>query len=111
RRRAVVDDTDLVYKVRQALRDQLRVPEVFAQLRTSDLPKADAMAIADVAVAIQSSAAASFLLAHLEKISEPGETMTRYLRHAVRFLPENDLDKLAGLTRSKFGGDVDLQLA
>ena len=46
-----------------------------------------------------------------KKFSELRETMTRYLQHAVRFLPEKDLDRLADFTRAKFAGDMDLQLA
>jgi len=105
------EDTELLYKVRQALRDQLRVPEILSRLPLPGWGEQEGRSIADVAVGVQSTVSASFLLAHLQKFAEPRETMTRYLQHAVRFLPENDLDTLASFTRSKFASDVDLQLA
>jgi len=111
RHQAPSEDTELVYKVRQALRDQLRAPDIFARLPLPAWSEADGRAIADVAVGVQSAAAGSFLLGHLQKVSEDRETMVRYLQHAVRFLPEKDLDALANFTRAKFAGDLDLQMA
>ncbi len=111
RQHAPSEDAELVYKVRQALRDQLHAAEVFARLPLPGWSEADARAIADVAVGVQSTAAGSFLLGHLQKVSEDRETMVRYLQHAVRFMPETDLDTLANFTRTKFAGDVDLQMA
>src|SRR5260221_4637415 len=46
RHQATSDDTELVYKVRQALRDQLRVPEIFGRLPLRDWSEAEARAIA-----------------------------------------------------------------
>src|SRR5439155_501390 len=45
-------DTELLYKVRQALRDQLRVPEILARLPWPDWSEKDGRAIADVAVGV-----------------------------------------------------------
>ena len=68
-------------------------------------------AIADVAIGVNSTAAGSFLLGHIQKVTEERDTLTRYLQHAVRWAPEKELDALAGITRAKFGEDVDLQMA
>ncbi len=111
RQTASPDDTELVYKVRQALRDQLRITEIFGQLPLPNWSEKDGRAIADVALGVHSLASGSFLLDHIQKFTEDRETMTRYLQHAVRYLPEKDLDALANFTRAKFSGDVDLQLA
>src|SRR5207248_7283122 len=62
-------DTELIYKIRQALRDQLRAPGVFARLPLANVSESDARAIADVAVGIQSADAGSFLLRHIQKVS------------------------------------------
>jgi len=105
------DDSELIYKARQALRDQLRAPNILARLPLPKWSEADGRAIADVAVGVQSAEAGSFLLGHIQKFAEDRATMTRYLQHAVRFVPEKDLDTLANFTRAKFAGDVDLQLA
>src|ERR1043166_4439805 len=78
---AAEEDSELMYKVRQALRDQLRVPEILARLPWPGWSEADGRAIADVVVAVQSAEAGSFLLGHIQKISEDRETLMRYLQH------------------------------
>src|SRR5205814_52663 len=48
-------DSELIYKVRQALRDQLRAPGLFAQLPLPQWSESDARAVPDVAVAVPST--------------------------------------------------------
>ncbi len=110
RHKVSAEDSHLLYKVRQALRDELRPADVWSRLPLPAWSESDQRAIADVAVAVASPEAGSFLLRHLQKFSEPRDIMTAYLRHAVQFLPEQELDTVANFTRAKFADDLDLQL-
>jgi putative heme-binding domain-containing protein len=101
-------DTHLRHVTRMALRDCLALAKDFAGLATDEY---SSRALADIAPAITNAAAGSFLVAHLQKYSEPRDKTAAYLKHAARFVPEKDLDSLASFTRRKFGEDVDLQLA
>jgi putative heme-binding domain-containing protein len=104
-------DTHLVYVVRKALRDQLKLDGVLTRLMKENLSEPDVRAIADVAVAVPSAQAGEFLLRHIQKYSESRETLANYLRHAARYAPENEMDSLATFTRKKFPDDLDFQLA
>ncbi len=110
-RRVPAADNHLSYAVRGALRDQLQDERVFQIVLAEKLSEPNHRALADIAPAITNSAAASFLVAHLQKYSESRSTATKYLKHAARFLPENRIDDLATLARDKFRDDVDLQSA
>jgi putative heme-binding domain-containing protein len=101
-------DTHLRHVVRMALRDSLSAA---GQLDDFTASEKSSRAVADVALAVTNSAAASFLVAHLQKYSEPRSTAAKQLRHAARFLPEIRIDDLATLARDKFRDDVDLQSA
>jgi putative heme-binding domain-containing protein len=104
-------DTHLLYVARKALRDQLLSGENFARLAESKLREQDARAIADVAVAVPSEQAGSFLLHHIQTVPEPQDTLTSYIRHAARYVPAAQVDELAKVTREKFSADADMQLA
>ncbi len=111
RSRIPTNDTHLLYTVRKALRDQLRKDSVFTKVLVENWNEQEQRAIADVAIAITNSTAASFLLSHLQKFSEPREVTAKMLQHAARFLPEERVDDLATFVRDKFADDIDFQWA
>lgn len=104
-------DNHLTYAVRGAIRDQLQNAAVFQKVLAESWTETQSRALGAIAPAVTNSAAASFLVAHLQKYSEPRDAAAKQLRHAARFLPENRIDDLAGLAQGKFRGDVDLQSA
>lgn len=106
-------DTHLVYVLRKSLRDHLKVPAIFEQvLAKQDWSEADQRAFADVALAVPTPQAASFLLARLGGLSDSTTpTLNDALKHAARYAPESDLPKLAEFVRTKFAAQNDFQLA
>jgi putative heme-binding domain-containing protein len=101
-------DTHLIHVLRMSLRDSLVVAKDFSELAVDEK---SSRALAGIAPAVTNAAAASFLVAHLQKYSESRSTAAKQLRHAARFLPESRIDDLATLARDKFRDDVDLQSA
>ncbi len=104
-------DNHLNYAVRGAIRDQLQNERVFEIILAENWSEQNARALAGIAPAITNAAAASFLVAHLQKYSEARATAAKQLRHAARFLPADGIDGIATLASSKFSDDVDLQSA
>ncbi len=104
-------DNHLIYALRGALRDRLQDPRVFEKVLAGKWSESEARALAAIAPSSTNAFAASFLVVHLQKYSEPRSTAAKYLKHAARFLPENRIDDLATLARDKFRDDVDLQSA
>ncbi len=111
RARVPSEDTHLLYVVRKALRDVLRDGDNLNHLRADELSQTDSRAVADVVVAIPSSAAAALLIRHLERHSEPAATLSGYLRHAARHAPESAQDSLVALIRKTSSGDLPLELS
>jgi putative heme-binding domain-containing protein len=111
RARVPAADTHLLYVVRKSIRDQLLVNGVFQKVLAEKWSEPGRRAVADVAVAVTNSAAASFLLSHLQAVSEPREVTAKMLQHAARFLPEDRIDDLASFVREKFADDLDFQWA
>ncbi|HEY0457326.1 MAG TPA: PVC-type heme-binding CxxCH protein, partial [Verrucomicrobiae bacterium] len=115
RREVPSDDTHLLYVARMALRNAAAQPVVdkpgkIALETLDNLSEQDSRALADVAVAITNSAAGSFLVQHLAKYPEPRDTMTRYLKHAVRYLPVDQVDAVAAMVQKQLKNDLDLQV-
>ncbi len=104
-------DTHLLYVVRKSIRDQLLKPGVFQKVLAEKWSNTERRALADVAVAVTNSAAASFLLSHLQAVPEPRDLTAKMLQHAARFLPEDRIDDLASFVREKFADDLDFQWA
>jgi hypothetical protein len=104
------EDTHLMYTVRVAMRDHLRVPAIFDRARATAWNEGDSRAIADAASGIPSPDAARLLLAHLQRVSEPRDRMVHYLRHVARYAPAAETEPLAGLVRRSVPTDLDLQL-
>ena len=104
-------DPFLAHVVRIALRDQLARPGVCPQLSSMKLSEREEDLLATSAIGAPTSEAAAFLLHHLLKATDSREQMTRDLRAIARLVPENQVDELAQFVQSKFGDDLDLQLA
>ena len=69
------------------LRNQLKVADNFARLQAVPLSEKSARYVADVAVAIPTPEAGSFLLSHIQKYSEETPELKKYLRHVSRIFP------------------------
>ncbi len=110
RERIPVQDTELLYVARMALRNQLIDSNHFSAVMKSDLTEADSRAIADVAVGVKNSVAGQFLLAHIQKFSEERTRLTEYLRHIVRYA-ESGSEQIAAFTEKTFADDIDFQVA
>ncbi len=109
REKVPAEDTHLLHVVRMALRNQLIPSENFSKL--GNLSESQSRAIADVAVAIPSEAAAAFLLETLDASKQNAATLNRYLRHAARYAPTEAAPKLAKFVRAAFAKDLDSQLS
>jgi len=105
------EDAQLLYVVRMALRNQLLPAENFAKVLDTPLGESASRAIADVSLGIPTTEAGRFLSRHIQRFAEPREKLSAYLRHIVRYAPEEELGRLAELTRAKFADDLDFQLA
>ncbi|MBL9173853.1 MAG: c-type cytochrome [Verrucomicrobiales bacterium] len=106
-------DTHLVYVLRKSIRDHLSRPEVFAAvLQRKDWTEPQLTALADVAVAVKSEAAAAFLLGRLDQLSDTSSPpVADALRHAARNAPESELPRLAEFVRRRYPGQPEFQLA
>src|SRR3954468_15709051 len=111
RQKVPTADTHLLYMVRMALRNQLIPSEIMQRVAGQSWSQPEERALADVAVAVPSPGAAGFLLGHIGRDNEERDVMTRYLKHIVRYIPQDQLDQLAGFVMDKFSGDSDLQMA
>ncbi len=110
RNRTPAGDTHLMYVVRKAIRDQLKSDAILARVAAETWPETEARALADVAMAVNTGPAGSYLLNHLRKFPESQPVTAAYLRHAARYAPESELDTLASFTQTRFAKDLDFQL-
>jgi putative heme-binding domain-containing protein len=102
------DDTHLLYVVRLALRNQLRLSESWSKLSTGSWSDKDQRTIADVALGVPNAEAADFLLAHLtRRLSEERTNLTRYVHHVARYGTEEKVGSLLEFARKH--GPADLQ--
>lgn len=88
-------DTHLVYKLRQALRDQVKDDLVVAALPSLALSAKDTALITDLATAAATPAAAKLVLMRLITAKDDGDTVLRQVRHVARNLPVESLPALA----------------
>jgi putative heme-binding domain-containing protein len=87
RRGVPAEDTHLLHVVRMALRDQLLPPSTWKDLRAVKWNEADSRAVADVCPGVPTPAAALFLLDHVRRLGETGDTLYRYVHHIARYAP------------------------
>ncbi len=105
------DDTHMRHTVRMALRNQFNEPGNLARWEKLNPPDAAQAAVADVAVAVSSAEAASFLLHYVQHHPLDRDSITRDLRHIARYLPEQESADLVTVARQRFPHDLNLQLA
>lgn len=110
RKRVPAADDHLLHTVRMALRNQLRDPKVFAEVRSQTFPAADLGYFADLVLSIQSSEAALFLQSYLPQSNENPDRIAEYVRHAARYLPAEQGSELTKFIRSRFASEPDRQL-
>jgi putative heme-binding domain-containing protein len=113
RQRVPGDDTHLLYVVRQALRDQLVPEENFQRLAQTELSPADIATLAEIAIAVKSPSAATFLLRHLPALSQTPKTspaITEILKHAARYAPESELNRLASFANDRLPNSTGSEL-
>ncbi|HKS38739.1 MAG TPA: c-type cytochrome [Verrucomicrobiae bacterium] len=107
-------DTHLLYVVRKAIRDHLNHDDIFREVLSKNWSDTDLAALADVAVAVKSPLAGTFLLRQLERTKVDRETATTWLRHAARYAPVEAMDKLAAFARKQipegFGAELYAEL-
>jgi putative heme-binding domain-containing protein len=94
-------DTHLLYVVRKSIRDHLNRDDIFRELLAKNWSDADLAAFADVAVAVKSPMVGTFLLQQLERAKTDRETAGNWLRHAARYAPVEEMDKLAAFARKQ----------
>ncbi|MGN6387040.1 MAG: DUF7133 domain-containing protein, partial [Verrucomicrobiota bacterium] len=104
-------DDHLRYTLRMALRDQLKTEAGSKLLREGKFSTEDSKQVASVCLAIPDPAAATFLLNHLQTVKEEPGVVANYVRHAVRYLDENDLPKMTSFIRDNYKNEVDQQLS
>jgi len=105
------EDGQLLYVVRMSLRNQLLAGRNFAKVLEKPMGEAESRAIADVSLGIPTAEAGQFLSKHIQRFFEPRNTLSAYLRHIVRYAPDEEMGRLAELIRTKFADDLDFQLA
>ena len=104
------EDTHLVYVLRKTLRDQLNDDVIFREVASRQLTTADARALADVAVAVKSEQAGTFLIKHRTSFADNAELSRQALQHAASYAPPAALDELAAAIQQESASDLDFQL-
>ncbi|MFM1769552.1 MAG: hypothetical protein RJA22_2081, partial [Verrucomicrobiota bacterium] len=93
-------DTHLLYVVRKAVRDQLRHEGAFQSLLDTPLNDADRRLLTGVALGVPNAASAAFLLRQLPDLTRlqgDAPATADILKHAARYAPESELDRLAAV--------------
>jgi putative heme-binding domain-containing protein len=111
RARVPAADTHLLYVVRKAIRDQLKDDAVIAKALSAPWSDADARALADVALAVNSEGSGIFLLRHLAALQRDRAQLSTALRHAAQHAPVAELEPIATFAKEQFADDLDFQLA
>ncbi|MEX2173479.1 MAG: PVC-type heme-binding CxxCH protein [Pirellulaceae bacterium] len=103
------EDPLLSLTIRMAIRDQLAKTPSAAAIHKLQLRPQDRQPLADIAVAVNTPAAASLLIDYVSTSDVPREKLVLYLRHAARYAPSDGVESLIALVRNKFAADIDLQ--
>jgi putative heme-binding domain-containing protein len=104
RSRAATNDTHLLYIVRKAIRDQLRVRGVFDKVLAENLSDQDAQTLREVSLGVANGAAATFLLRQLPELSRmknPSPPIADILKYAARYAPEAEFGNLASYAQKR----------
>ncbi|MCS5629941.1 MAG: FG-GAP-like repeat-containing protein [Pirellulaceae bacterium] len=109
-----VTDAHLRHACRIALRNQLRVNEIFVHLQQSTLSVDDRHIIASVSLGLKSSLAAEFLLGYLEQDQDKNRITAAashdYLSHAAKYLRIEQIERVVQVAQACVPDDLDLQL-
>ena len=100
----------LRHMLRIALRNQLRDETTLSRLTKRSLKQTDEDAIADVAVAIKSKAAAHFLIDYISKRNHQPSAIRRYAEHIAKHADNTTLEGLPSVVTAAFANDLDQQL-
>lgn len=104
------EDNHLRHVVRMALRDHVKDASVVRELATLPLEPAERAALAEVAIAAPTPAAAAYVVSHLKQQNSGGPKMAQYLRFAARYADEASLEELATVARARIDGPADQRL-
>lgn len=110
--RTEAEDRALEYEARMALRDQLlRLSTAELAAAVTDLPTDMQEPLAEVSLAVPTSAAAEFLLAYLEHTQFAAPRAGDFLKHATLHLPEEKLPALFALVEKADAASLPQRLA
>jgi putative heme-binding domain-containing protein len=101
----------LRHTLRIALRNQLRDETTLSRLTQQTLKRADKDAIADVAVAIKSAAAANFLINYISTEDQQPSAIRRFAEHIAKHANSTALSQLPQVVKAAFANDLNQQLA
>ncbi len=104
------EDVHLKHSVMIALKSQLRAHDAFAQLEGLALNKAERASVAQVALAVPTADAATFLLKTLQSSAVDGEASKAQLSHIVSYAAAESLDSIVELVKTRAANDPDLQV-
>jgi putative heme-binding domain-containing protein len=85
RHKVPAEDTHLLHAVRMALRDQLLPAATWKELHPAKWSERDARAVADLCPGTPTAEAAGYLLDHIRRHAESGDTLYRYVHHIARY--------------------------
>jgi putative heme-binding domain-containing protein len=104
------NDPHLRHVIRMSLRDHLAVPDWF-QIATRDPAPRDVPILAGMCLALKTPFAGEFLAKSIGSLGDlTPETMSDYMRFAVRYVSPESVAELATMARKRFENDVEFQL-
>lgn len=109
-RQASADDVYLRHSCRIALRNQLKAERAFDWIRTQRFTANEIHDIASISLAIQSEAAASYIVEQLSQLSSDQATVRAGITHAIGNIPIKQIEPLIEIARKNVQDDLDLQL-
>jgi len=92
------EDTHLRHVARMALRDQLSVASIMDRVMAATWAQPDLRVLVDIALAVKSDRAASFLLQQDLALFADAASQARVFEHAARYAPAEGLARLTELT-------------
>lgn len=105
------DDVQLIHAAKIALRNQLRSAATVEQIAAMKLNPDELASVAEIALAVQSEAAAWFTFNYLRHHDVPRPVIEKSLSHIARFVSAQRLDEVAEYIQQKFANDISRQAA
>jgi len=103
------EDVHLKHAIMIALKSQLQKPAAFEALANAKLTREQRIALAPIALAVPTPAAAEFLVAALQDGLEDNQQLRPQLTHVATYAPVASIDGVVQLVRSRAGDDIDFQ--